>query len=213
MNIGEFIFFKRKELGLTLEEIGNAVGVSKSTVKKWETGFISNMKRDKIALLAEVLHVSPAELISENIDETRSSFDIFSLPNIVPLPKMKKVPRLGKISCGVPIMAVENFDGYDNVPDNIQCDFSLVCDGDSMINARINSGDIVYIRRQSIVDNGEIAAVMVNGETTLKRIYLYKNKVVLQAENPKYEPWVYVNEELDNIQILGKAVGFTSVIR
>ena len=79
-----------------------------------------------------------------------------------------------------------------------------------MINARINDGDIVYIRKQEQVDNGEIAAVLIDNEATLKRVYVYSNKVVLQPENPKYEPFVYVGEEMNEIRIIGKAVGFTS---
>ena len=139
-----------------------------------------------------------------------TDFDISSIPGINPLPKMVKKPRLGTIACGEPILAVENIEDYDDVPDDIKCDFTLICKGDSMINARINDGDIVYIRKQEQVDNGEIAAVLIDNEATLKRVYVYSNKVVLQPENPKYEPFVYVGEEMNEIRIIGKAVGFTS---
>ena len=95
---------------------------------------------------------------------------------------------------------------------DINADFCLTAKGDSMINARIQDGDIVFIKEMPMVDNGEIAAVIIDDEATLKRVYYYpeKNKLVLQAENPKYEPWVYVNEELNEIRILGKAVYFMS---
>lgn len=99
------------------------------------------------------------------------------------------------------------------VPENINCDFTLLCKGDSMINARINDGDIVYIREQPQVENGEIAAVLIDNEATLKRVYIYKDKVVLQPENTKYSPLVYSKEEMNEIRILGKAVGFTSLIQ
>lgn len=129
---------------------------------------------------------------------------------LLPMPRMVKKPRLGVIACGEPLLTEENFDGFDDVPENVKCDFTLKCKGDSMINARINDGDIVYIKCQPTVENGQIAAVMVDGETTLKRVFIYENKVVLQAENPKYQPFIYINEELNNIRILGKAVGFYS---
>lgn len=215
MTIGGNIKTKRLQHCLTLEELAKRIGTSKQTIQRYESGVIANIPSDKIELLAGALNTTPAYLMGWDNDNNERSpdFDIFSIPGIMPLPKTYKVPRLGKIACGEPLMVEENFEGDDDVAESIKCDFSLVCDGDSMINARIYDGDIVYIRQQSIVDNGSIAAVMVDGATTLKRVYLFKNKIILQAENPKYEPWVYVNEELENILILGKAVGFTSIIR
>ncbi len=92
--------------------------------------------------------------------------------------------------------------------DDLDVDFCLRAAGDSMIGARIYDGDIVFVRKQSSVDNGEIAAVLIDDEATLKRVYYYpdKNKLVLSPENPKYEPFVYIGEELDEVRILGKVV-------
>ncbi len=146
-------------------------------------------------------------------DENKSyNNDIFSIPGINPIPKTYKRPRLGAIACGEPILAEENIEAYDDIPDSIKCDFTLICKGDSMVNARINDGDIVYIKQQSQVDNGEIAAVLIDNEATLKRVYIYEDKVVLQPENTKYPPFVYTKEDMNNIRILGKAVGFTSLL-
>lgn len=142
-----------------------------------------------------------------------NNLSVLSISNIIPLPKTKKLPLLGTIACGEPILADENIEEYIETPDNIRATFCLRCKGDSMINARIYDGDIVYIREQPDVENGEIGAVIINDEATLKRIYKYKNKIVLQPENTAYEPLVYVNEELDTIRILGKAVAFTSTVR
>ena len=124
-------------------------------------------------------------------------------------------PLLGEIACGEPIIAEESFECYVEAGTNIKCDFCLRARGDSMINARIYDGDIVFIRQQSIVNNGEIAAVIIDNEATLKRVYLNRaeGKLVLQAENPSYEPLVYVGEELDHIRILGKAVAFQSDVK
>ena len=201
---------RRKELGLTLSQIADQMGVSEATVQRWESGNIKNLRHERVGPLAELLRVSPAVLMGWE-DETPEEPDS-PPPGLLPFPTMKKIPRLGRIACGQPIMTEENFDGYDDIPESIHADFSLICSGDSMINARIRDGDIVYIRLQEQVENGEIAAVYIDGETTLKRVYLSPGQLVLQAENPQYAPMVYTGPELENIRIIGKAVGFTSVI-
>lgn len=109
----------------------------------------------------------------------------------------------------------EEYGSFISTTDDLDVDFCLRAVGDSMIGARIYDGDIVFVRKQSSVDNGEIAAVLIDDEATLKRVYYYpdKNKLVLSPENPKYEPFVYIGEELSEVRILGKAVAFQSVIR
>lgn len=212
MDIGKLINKRRTELDLTLEEVGNAVGVSKSTVKKWEDGYISNMRRDKISELAKVLRVNPVSLITgEETDENESESIYDRFDNIKPL-QLKKFPMLGEIACGEPIWADEDHESFIMADMDINADFCLTAKGDSMINARIYDGDYVFIRKMSMVENGEIAAVIIDNEATLKRVYYYpeKNKLILNPENPAFEPLVYMNEELDEIRILGKAVCFMS---
>ena len=131
----------------------------------------------------------------------------------MPLPKTKKVPLLGTIACGEPILAEENIDEYIDMDESIDADFCLRCKGDSMINARINDGDIVYIRQQPRVEHGQIAAVLVDDEATLKRVYLYEDYITLKPENPAYEPKSYFGERMNDIRILGKAVAFTSLVK
>ena len=184
MNIGDIMRVRRQELGLTLEEVGDYVGVGKSTVRKWEHGDIENMKRDKIALLSKILKLSPLTFITGEVE--------YGTPdNIIPLPKMKKIPLLGTIACGEPILAAENIEALINADENLNADFALRCKGDSMINARIFDGDIVYIREQPDVEDGEIAAVLIGEEATLKRVYKYPSKVVLRPENPLYDDMIY----------------------
>ena len=203
LEIGKLLKKRRQELNLTLEDVGNVVGVGKSTVKKWEDGYIANMKRDKIASIAKVLQLSPAVIMG--LED-----DVYTFNNIIPLPNMNKVPLLGTIACGEPILAEENMECEIDIPENINADFALRCKGDSMIDARIMDGDIVYIKQQPVVNNGEIAAVLIGDEATLKKVYLSGSTLTLLACNSSYEPFVYSGEELNNIRILGKAVGFTS---
>ena len=206
MSIGDIMRVRRQELGLTLEDVGDYVGVGKSTVRKWEHGDIENMKRDKIALLSKILKLSPLTFITGEVE--------YGTPdNIIPLPKMKKIPLLGTIACGEPILAAENIEALINADENLNADFALRCKGDSMINARIFDGDIVYIREQPDVEDGEIAAVLIGEEATLKRVYKYPSKVVLRPENPLYDDMIYSKEEMNEVRILGKAVAFLSAVR
>ena len=205
MDIGRIIERRRNELDLTLEEVGNAVGVSKSTVKKWESGFIENMKRDKIAALSAVLKISPVALITGDLD----------IPsNIQPMPSYQMLPRIGRIACGQPITAEENIEDYDPVPDYVKADFTLLCKGDSMINARIFDGDIVCIKQNTEVRSGDIAAVLVDGdEATLKRLRIFDDHIILEPENPTYRPFSFWGEDMNKVRIIGKATHFISVVR
>lgn len=142
---------------------------------------------------------------------SEDGFDIYP-DNIIPLPKMKKVPLLGTIACGEPILAEENIEDYINMPEKTKGTFALRCKGDSMINARIFDGDIVFIREQPDVESGEIAAVLIDNEATLKRVYKYENRIELRPENPTHKVYNYEGEEINKIRIIGKAVGFYSSV-
>ncbi len=209
MSIGKRIKEIRISKNITQDELALKIGTTKQTIYKYENEIVTNIPSQKIELISNALNTTPDYLMGWS---DKSTDDLYSIPGINPIPKTYKRPRLGTIACGEPILAEENIETYDDIPDNIKCDFTLVCKGDSMINARINDGDIVYIKQQSQVDNGEIAAVLIDNEATLKRVYIYDDKVVLQPENTKYPPFVYTKEEMNDIRILGKAVGFTSLI-
>lgn len=174
--------------------------------------------QSKLSILGMALNVNEAWLMGYDVPIERkneeTSENIFEkYPNIQPLPEMRKVPLLGAIACGEPIYREE--DEWISIPNDIKADFCLRCEGDSMINARINDGDIVFIKACPEVDNGQIAAVSIDNEVTLKRVYYYpeKNKLVLYPENPAYEPFVYTDEELNDIRILGRAVMFLSGVK
>ena len=197
---------RRKELGLTLAQIADMMDVAEATVQRWESGNIKSIRHEKIGKLAEILQVPPASLMGW---DTAS----FTGSNIIPLPEMRRIPLIGTIACGAPILAEEHIEDYVNIPKHIRADFALTCTGDSMINARIYDGDIVYIRQQETVENGEIAAVLIDNEATLKRVKIYDDHISLEPENPLYRPLVYWNEEMANVKILGKAIAFTGTIR
>ena len=206
MDVGEYIKTLRIKYGYSQEQLGAMVGVKRAAVQKWESGTVKNLKRETIKKLGEIFNVSPSSFIDD--------FSDTSLPGVMPLPRFVKKPRLGVISCGEPISTEENFDGYDDVPENVNCDFTLKCEGDSMIGARIHDGDIVYIKQQSTAEYGQIAAVLVDGcETLLKKIYINDDNVVLQAANPEYPPITFYKEDMNRVSVIGVAVGFYSRIR
>lgn len=192
-------------------ELSKKTNIPKSALQRYATGETEKIPITRIEVIAKALNTTAQFIMGWDENESYNN-DIFSIPGINPIPKTYKRPRLGTIAWGEPILAEENIEAYDDIPDSIKCDFTLICKGDSMVNARINDGDIVYIKQQSQVDNGEIAAVLIDNEATLKRVYIYEDKVVLQPENTKYPPFVYTKEDMNNIRILGKAVGFTSLL-
>lgn len=183
-----------KSKGLTPYKISKGTGVSCATLTSWKNGSYTP-KLDKLKLIADFLQVDIKD-ITEGNGENR-------------------LPILGAIACGSPVFAEENIEGYASPCYGISADFCLFAKGDSMIGARIYEGDLVFIRKQPRVENGEIAAVLIEDTATLKRVYLYpeEEKLVLAPENPKYKPLVFVGQELLNIQILGKAVAFQSEAR
>ena len=197
----------RKEKKLTLDELAERVGTSKQTIHRYEKGIISNIPPEKIERLATVLETTPSELMGWE------SVSVPPYKNVIPL-STKKLPILGKISCGKPIYAQEEHESYASADSRLDADFCLRAIGDSMIGARIFDGDTVFIRSQESVDNGEIAAVIINDEATLKRVYFYpeEQKLILSPENPRYAPLVFVGSELAEIKIIGKAVAFQSAV-
>ena len=211
MKVGQRIKARREELGISAEELGQKIGKAKTTIYRYELGLIEKLPTSVLESIASALRTSPAYLMgwTDNIAPTSTQPPAFD--NITPI-HTQRVPMLGEIACGKPIWTNEERESYVQAGVNIKADFCLTARGDSMIGARIHDGDIVFCRSQNMVENGEIAAVIIGDEATLKRVYYYpdKQKLVLQAENPKYEPFVYVGSELNEINIIGKAVAFQS---
>ncbi|HIR31473.1 MAG TPA: helix-turn-helix domain-containing protein [Candidatus Faecousia faecavium] len=205
MSFGSKLRAARKAKQLTQKELAAKIKAAHNSISNWEND--QNMPDpDTIQNLCWALDVEPNYFFS--VDSS------LPLPrNIIPLPEMQRIPLLGSIACGSPILAEEHIEDYVDIPRNIHADFALTCKGDSMINARIFDGDIVYIRQLPSVDNGEIAAVLIDGDATLKRVRLFDDHISLEPENPMYKPLVFWGDEMNTVHILGKAVAFTSMIR
>lgn len=197
--------------GMRQIDLVEKTGIPKSAISQYCSGSFKP-KQKRLFLIAEALNVDEAWLMGLNVPMERGAKG--AATNIIPFPEMQKVPLIGAIACGAPILAQEHVEDYVDMPRHIHADFALTCKGDSMINARIFDGDIVYIRQQDTVENGEIAAVLNDdGEATLKRVRIFDDHISLEPENPLYKPQVYWNEEMNTIRIIGKAVAFTSTVR
>lgn len=210
MTTGDRMRNRRKQLGFSAEYIAKQLKCSPATIYRYENGDIGKIPVDSITPIAQVLLTTPSYLMGWDDD---SSPDSVAPSNLIPLPRMDSIPLLGAIACGSPILAEENVEAILAKPEHIAADFCLRCRGDSMINARIFDGDIVYIRSQPQVEDGEIAAVLIGDEATLKRVRLFPDHVSLEPENPQYRPLVYWGADMEAVRILGKAVAFTSAVR
>lgn len=245
MTLGEVIAAYRKKHGLSMEKFSELSGISKGYISMLERnrtqrGDQPSPSFEMYRNVAKAIGMDVDELIRQTDDTIALKpeawqdgeippFDSdkfnFSLPlhspaaslpsNLLPLPALVRKPRLGTIACGKPILAVKEAEEFDFVPGDLECDFTLLCQGDSMINARIFDGDVVYIRQQPEVENGEIAAVRIGDEATLKKVYYTpgSHRITLRACNPLYPDLEYEGNSLNDIEILGKAVAFTSRLR
>ena len=194
----------RKEKGLSLEQLAELVGTSRQTIHRYENGIIANIPHEKIEALASALGTTPASLMGWE-EETKPTFNY--IKDIAPVAS-RKTPMLGNVACGEPIFASEEHDYYVNAGADIGADFCLTAKGDSMINARIFDGDVLFIKKQDSVEDGEIAVVLIDDEATVKRVYFNREDgiLTLMPENPTYKPMRYSGRQLNQIRILGKVV-------
>lgn len=209
-SVGKRIKKARTDIGMSQVEFASAIGVSKQTLYKYENDLITNIPSDKVEAAAKVCGVTPWFLMGWTDDKQ----PLPSYPNIHPI-ATKRFPVLSAVACGEPILMQDERELYVDASIDIHADFVLIAKGDSMIGARIFDGDFVFIRRQPEVENGEIAAVGIRDEATLKRVFWYANKtlLVLRAENPEYQDMEFSGEALNDVKIFGKAVAFQSDVR
>lgn len=201
MSLSTILKAKRKELGLTLNDIAMQMGVSEATVQRWESGNIKSLRQERVSKLADILRVSPAMLMGWE--------EVPLPPETIPYNPTHRIPILGRISAGLPLYAEEHIEGYTYTELNHGGEyFALRVHGDSMNALNIQDGYLVIARRQDIVENGEIAVVIVgDDEATLKRFYQDGTTVTLmpQSTNPKHMPQIY-NLKHTRICVLGKVV-------
>ena len=197
--------------GMKAADLSKKTKVAEGTISCYINGRYE-AKQNRVQVFAEALDVNPAWLMGYDVPMEAEHSQPAPRPipkGFEPMPKMKKIPLVGSIACGTPILAQQNIEKMVDVPENIRCDFSLTCHGDSMEGAGIHDRDVVYIRIQPEVENGEIAAVRIGEEATLKRVYYQNGTLTLMPANAAYAPMVYTGPELNDVQIEGKAVGWT----
>lgn len=198
---------RRQQLKMTQTDLALKMGYAdKSMIAKIEKGNV-DLPQSKILAFANALETTPGELMGWDYETEATE----TVDNIYKLDKIK-LPMLGKVACGEPIFADEDRESYIMVGTDIGADFCLQCQGDSMINARIHDGDIVFVKKADIVENGEIAVVIIDDEATLKRFFYYReqNLVILKPENPKYQDIILTGEQLNQVRVIGRAVAFQS---
>jgi repressor LexA len=233
MRFAEILKDLRKQNGLTQEALATQLKLSKSTISMYENGE-RTPTMEAMMPIAELFGVDMNYLYGVPKLTRVYVEDEIPLPSNVQILQMRQVPKLvqnevapsqpipifqpsprpsRKIACPpVPFADEAQYDSYVEAPANLQADFCLTALDDSMSGARIQKGDIVFIRAQSTVENGKIAAVIVNNEAILRRWFYYpeKNKLVLTPENPAYEPLVFIGDEVNSVRCLGLSVSFMS---
>lgn len=221
LTLGELVRAYRSEHQMTMQNFADGCGLSKAYISILERNINPSTGRppipslETIRAIAKTLRVDFNDLLAAlDGDQVVSLKSAQDLPaNVVPLPEMKKVPLVGQIACGTPILAEQNIEEYIDLPAHINADYALTCKGESMINIGIEDGDIVYIRQQEEVENGQVAAVMVgDDEATLKRFYFEDGIVQLIAENSTIPPKVFVGEAINQVRVIGRAVAYTHII-
>ena len=213
MNFTERLRQLRNEQELSQKDLGKKLHLGTSAISMYERGE-REPDFEKLETIADYFNVNIDYLLGKSDERNPSQKNVLYFENLYPI-ETKKFPMLGEIACGQPIYTNEDRESYVSASTEIRADFCLKAKGDSMINARIMDGDIVFIRQQPVVDNGDIAAVIIDDTATLKRVYYYpeEQKIVLSAENSRYAPIVYTGEELDHVHILGLAVAFQSDVK
>lgn len=201
-DIGSKIKAARKAAHMGQAELGEAIGIGKSSISEWESGKRSP-DIDKVRDIAKALNVTPAYLMGWDEPSPASR----PLPaGLLPVVK-RRIPILGHVAAGVPIMAEREYEEYEDDTYGLSCDYVLRVEGDSM-EPRVMNGDIVYVRQQPDVDDGQIAVVGVDDSVTLKVVYHLPNGLQLVSLNPKYKPMIYTQSNTDYLAVIGLAVAY-----
>lgn len=205
-NISNNLSYYMEQNNVNNKELASILNVSESTVGKWILKK-STPRMGVIEKIANYFNIEKSDLIEDKLKNTNLS----QIPGIKMIKKFVNVPILGEIACGEPIFCQQNYDGFFQIDEDLdRPDFCLTANGDSMIDVGINDGDLVFMRETPIVENGKIAAVLIDDTVTLKRFYKNNNEVILQPENKSYSPIIIREGDGQNIRILGEMIGMYS---
>nr|DAK71474.1 MAG TPA: Repressor protein CI [Caudoviricetes sp.] len=200
----------RKERGISMKQAAEQLGMPYTTYVNYEKG-VRQPNSETLIDLANFYNTSIDYMLGKSNDRLNEHLQVnrdtvLIPPGFDPMPDMDTVPLVGRIACGTPITAEQNVEGMVCVPSAWRATFTLICRGSSM-EPRIHDGDLVAIRSQKTVETGEIAAVRIGEEATLKHVYLHENFIELRPENPAFESIILTKEEMNTVVIEGKAVG------
>lgn len=198
-SLSDMLTYLRKRQGLTQQQLADKLNMSRSAIGMYETG----KREPEIEVLEAFADFYNVDM---NTLTGRPSSPTPIPPGFQPMPPMDEVPLIGKIACGTPILAEQNLEGTVSIPAEWHADFTLLCEGDSMA-PTFQDGDLVAIRIQPEVENGEVAAVRIDNEATLKRVYLHEDYIELRPENTSYSSIIRRKDEMNDVHIEGKAVG------
>ena len=203
MTLAERIKAARIKLKMSKAELARRLNTTTQAIYKYENGIVTNIPTEKLKMIAAELGVSPAYLLGEE-DDQREDISRYGAEK----PQKKKIPLLGKVACGRPIFAAEERNHYAASFSSKDADFCLRAKGDSMIGARIFDGDILFVKSCPVVENGDIAVILLEEEATVKRVYFDRESdiLTLMPENPIFPIIRLRGEELENVRILGKVV-------
>lgn len=214
MTLGEIIKNYRKSKDISMQDFADKANLSKSYISMLEnnknpsTGLPITPTLPTIKSIASAMGLSFDELFSIIDPDSEISLNDFDYSRFGLFPVEKhEIPLLGRIACGKPIFADENIETYID-PKDVEADFALRCEGDSMIDMGIEDGDIAFIRKQETLNNGDVGVIAVDDEVTLKRFVRYPDRIELHPANQKYMALIILESEHKDVRIIGKLVGF-----
>lgn len=194
------------EKNITQTELSKLTGITQSSISDWARGKYLP-RQDKVYILSKALKVSPSYLLGYDDDIQ----DLSSIPGIIPVKAIKKIPILGSIVCGYPVWSAENYQGYyPSDPDIFAADFCLYADGDSMVDANIHDGDLVFFKKTPDVENGTIVAALIDGDATLKKFTKTNEAIILSPCNDTYHPIIINKDDGKEVRILGEMIAVLS---
>lgn len=207
MNFSERLAAAMRDRKISTRKLSELTGIPKSAIQRYTSGQTDKIPIDRMQLMAEAMGVDPASVMGWSTTADTS------LPsNLIPINQLhrQRVPVIGHVAAGVPIMAEQEYEACVESP--VECDAALIVDGDSMAPTYLR-GDLVYIRQQPDVHDGQVAVVLIDDSATMKHVYHTPTGLLLVSDNPAYPPMDIRGDEHDYLSIFGLVVGYTRMLR